>query len=66
MCSIFGVTSKRIPEETLTELMLRTGELAGDVGSVIDGAEAVRLGLIDALGSLSDALDYLHGRAGER
>jgi len=26
----------------------------------------VRLGLIDALGSLSDALDYLHGRAGER
>ena len=56
----------RIPEETLTELMLRTGELAGDVGSVIDGAEAVRLGLIDALGSLSDALDYLHGRAGER
>ena len=56
----------RISEEALTELMLRTGELAGDVGSVIDGAEAVRLGLIDALGSLSDALDYLHGRAGER
>ena len=50
-----------IGEGTLTELMLRTGELAGDVGSVVDGAEAVRLGLIDSLGGLSDALDYLHG-----
>ena len=52
----------RITGEALTELMLRTGELAGDVGSVIDGQEAVRLGLIDALGSLSDALGYLHRR----
>ena len=52
----------RISEEALTELMLRTGELAGDVGSVIDGETAVRLGLIDALGTLSDALAYLHGR----
>lgn len=55
----------RIPEEALTELMLRTGELAGDVGSVVDGAEAVRLGLIDALGTLSDALAYLHRRMAE-
>lgn len=54
-----------IGEGTLTELMLRTGELAGDVGSVVDGAEAVRLGLIDSLGGLSDALDYLHGATGE-
>ena len=45
--------------------MLRTGELAGDVGCVVDGAEAVRLGLIDALGTLSDALDYLHRRMAE-
>ena len=28
--------------------------------SKMNGAEAVRLGLIDALGTLSDALDYLH------
>ncbi len=55
----------RIPPETLMELMLRTGELAGDVGSVVNGAEAVRLGLIDALGTLSDALEYLHRRMAE-
>ena len=45
--------------------MLRTGELAGDVGSVVDGPEAVSLGLIDRLGGLSDALGYLHRAAGE-
>ena len=42
--------------------MTRTGELTQDVGSVLDGREAVECGLIDQLGSLSDALDYLHGQ----
>ena len=55
----------RISEEKLTELMLRTGELAGDVGSVVEGEEAVALGLIDELGGLRDALRYLHERCGE-
>ena len=40
--------------------MLKTGEIAADVGSVIYGEEAVRIGLIDQLGSLSDALGCLH------
>lgn len=40
--------------------MLKTGELAADVGSVIDGEEAVSIGLIDELGGLSDALNALH------
>ena len=44
------------------ELMLKTGELAGDVGSVVYGEEAVALGLADRVGGLSDALGYLHGR----
>ena len=61
----FITAHSRISEEKLTELMLRTGELAGDVGSVVDGPEAVSLGLIDRLGGLSDALDYLHKAAGE-
>lgn len=61
----FITAHARIPPEKLTELMLRTGELAGDVGSVIEGAEAVELGLIDRLGGLSDALDYLRARIGE-
>jgi len=49
--------------ERLLELMNRTDELANDVGSVIDGREAVELGLIDSTGALADALEYLHSRA---
>ena len=62
----FITAHSRIPEEALTERMLRTGELAGDVGSIVTGEEAVRLGLIDALGTLSDALRYLHRRMEDR
>ena len=43
-------------EEKFLELMLNTGELAADVGTVIDGKQAVELGLIYRLGGLSDAL----------
>ena len=45
----------------LLDLMNKTDELANDIGSVIYGQEAVELGLIDAVGTLSDALDYLKG-----
>ena len=51
-----------ITPERLTEYMMRTGELTQDIGSVLDGEEAVRSGLIDQLGGLSDALEYLHRR----
>lgn len=56
----FITANSRIDRAALVELMLRTGELASDVGSVIYGEEAVRLGLIDQLGGLKDALAYLH------
>ncbi len=56
----FVVANSHIAREDFTRLMLRTGELAADVGSVIYGQEAVDLGLIDAIGGLSDALDCLH------
>ncbi|NLL38446.1 MAG: peptidase S14 [Clostridiales bacterium] len=49
-----------ISRERLLELMLKTGELTTDVGSVIYGEEAVNEGIIDCLGGLSEALDYLH------
>ena len=50
-----GITAKRY-----TELMLRTGELVMDVGTVLDGRKAVREKLIDQLGGLSDALEWLY------
>ncbi len=57
----FVTENSRISAEKFREYMLRTGELVNDVGSVVDGHEAVEAGLVDALGGLSDALDYLHG-----
>ena len=56
----FVTRNSRVERTTLTGLMLNTGEMAADVGSVIYGEEAVGLGLIDELGSLSDALSCLH------
>lgn len=50
-----------ISEEKYRELMAQTDELANDVGSIIYGEEAVACGLIDSVGTLSDALNYLHG-----
>lgn len=40
--------------------MMDTQDLASDVGSVLYGEEAVACGLIQRLGSLSDALDTLY------
>jgi ATP-dependent protease ClpP protease subunit len=57
----FIVTNSQIKRKKLLQLMLATGELSNDVGTVIYGREAVEFGLIDQLGSLSDALAYLHG-----
>ena len=56
----FVIANSGIKREDFTKLMLQTGELAADVGSVIYGEEAVRIGLIDAIGGLSDALACLH------
>ncbi len=57
----FVTANSRVKREEFVKLMLQTGELAADVGSVIYGEEAVKLGLIDQIGGLSDALCCLHG-----
>lgn len=62
----FVTANSKVKRETFTKLMLRTGELAADVGSVIYGEEAVELGLIDQIGGLSDALDCLHEMIAQR
>ena len=56
----FVTANSHIKRKDFTRLMLQTGELLSDVGSVICGEEAVALGLIDRIGGLSDALDCLH------
>ena len=62
----FVTANSRIKREDFTRLMLQTGELAADVGTVVYGAEAVELGLIDRLGGLSDALEQLYAMIREK
>ena len=56
----FVTAHSAISDERFTKLMMTTGELAMDVGTVVNGKDAVREGLIDALGGLSDALEALY------
>lgn len=55
----FVTRNSRIEEAVLRKLILETNELATDIGSVIDGKQAVDVGLIDKVGSLSEALAEL-------
>ena len=56
----FVVRNSGISKEKFTSLMMNTGEMVTDVGSVLNGERAVKMGLIDSLGSLSDVLDCLY------
>lgn len=49
-----------ISAEDFQTLMLRKDDMAADVGSVLYGEEAVRVGLIDEVGGLSDGLQCLY------
>lgn len=55
----FITEHSRVSEEELRRLLLRTDEIATDVGSIIDGKKAVEIGLIGGVGGLSDALTAL-------
>ena len=56
----FTVENSHITEEKYRELVLNTGELATDIGTVLEGKEAVDCGLIDSVGTLRDATDALY------
>lgn len=62
----FVTRNSHIKREDFTRLMLQTGELTTDVGSVLYGEQAVELGLIDRVGNLRDALDCLHEKIAAR
>ncbi len=55
----FICAHSRIGEDELSRLLLNSDDMANDVGSIVDGEEAVRVGLIDSVGGLSDALKAL-------
>ena len=55
----FIVSHSSISPERLGELMMRPDDMSTDIGSIVDGKEAVAIGLIDRIGGLSDALSAL-------
>ena len=61
----FITDHSKVTEETFRKMLTRTDQIATDTGSLIDGYEAVRCGLIDECGSLSDALFELHRQIAE-
>lgn len=56
----FVSAHSRMNEKRFVELMMHTGELVMDLGTMLDGRRAVQEGLIDELGGLGDALGYLY------
>lgn len=61
----FIAAHSKVDPEYLRSIMMRTDRLANDVGSVIDGREAVACGLIDAVGGIRDALGALRELCGK-
>lgn len=56
----------RISRDKLEDLMMETGMLTKDVGTILVGEEAVRYGIIDEVGGISDAVAKIHGLIGEQ
>lgn len=55
----FVAANSKITADRYNSLVMTTGELAMDVGTVLEGQQAVDVGLIDSVGTLSSALDKL-------
>lgn len=58
----FICSHSKADPETVNRLMMRPDQIATDCGSIIDGAEAVRYGIIDEVGGLDRALEVLRER----
>lgn len=56
----FIVDNSNITAEKYTSLVMNTGELVMDIGTILDGQKAVDVGLIDNVGSLKEATDCLY------
>jgi len=56
----FIVRNSKIDKNSLKKLMLDTSKLAKDVGTILDGSEAVKAGIIDEVGGIKQALDKLN------
>lgn len=62
----FVVKNSNIDKQVFTDLMMATGKLTNDMGTIVDGEKAVEHGLIDQVGNLKEALEFLHKEAKEK
>ncbi len=62
----FVADNSKISKERYLRLVMNTEELVMDIGTVLEGEEAVKEGLIDAVGSISDAIDSLAAQIKKR
>ena len=62
----FVVSNSKISEKRFYELCMNTEELVMDIGSVIEGEQAVKEGLIDNVGTLSEAIACLYEQIDKR
>lgn len=62
----FVARHSHMTRERMEELMLDTSQLVKDVGTMLEGKEAVKEGLIDEVGGIRDALDRLYSLIEER
>ena len=56
----FTVTHSGVKEEKLRKIMMNTTQLVKDIGSMLVGKEAVQEGLIDEVGGIHEAMEFLH------
>ena len=56
----FVAKNSHIEADQFRELMLQSGDMSNDVGSIVYGEQAVELGLMDRVGTLHDALESLY------
>ena len=61
----FIVNHSSVKEEHFRDLINRTDTLVNDIGSILDGKEAVSCGLIDEIGGIKEALKYLKDKSEE-
>jgi Protease subunit of ATP-dependent Clp proteases len=62
----FVTTHSKVSEEQFKELMFKTGELTRDIGTTVIGSDAVKYGLIDAIGGIGEAIASLNSLISQR
>lgn len=56
----FVCSHRRIQKSRMEELMMETEMLTKDVGTILVGSETVKEGIIDEVGGIREAMQYLH------